>query len=95
MPTVSPTNIKARKHFPFKAVVIVIAPGQGTAASGFIPSIEANMKGFFEADNVPAFAFLPTRGNLPFLFLWTRNSALRFSARVLEFNDAEYHHSDG
>lgn len=29
-----------------KAVVIVIAPGQGTAASGFITSIEANMKGF-------------------------------------------------
>ena len=49
----------------------------------------------FEADNVQAFAFLPTRGNLPFLFLWTRNSAVRFSARVLELNDAEYHHSDG
>ena len=49
----------------------------------------------FEADNVQAFAFLPTRGNLPFLFLWTRNSAVRSSARVLEFNGAEYHHSDG
>ncbi|HEY1468875.1 MAG TPA: hypothetical protein VGF61_07510 [Candidatus Acidoferrum sp.] len=49
----------------------------------------------FEADNVQAFAFLPARGNLPFLFLWTRNSAVRFSVRVLEFNGAEYHDSDG
>jgi hypothetical protein len=49
----------------------------------------------FEADNVQAFAFLPARGNLPFLFLWTRNAAVRFSARVLEFNGIEYHDSDG
>jgi len=49
----------------------------------------------FEADNVQAFAFLPARGNLPFLFLWTRNSAVRFSARVLEFNGIEYHDFDG
>jgi hypothetical protein len=49
----------------------------------------------FEADNVQAFAFLPARGNLPFLFLWTRSSALRFSARVLEFNGMECHDSDG
>jgi hypothetical protein len=49
----------------------------------------------FEANNLQPFAFLPTRGNLPFLFLWTRNSAVRFSARVLEFNGAEYHDSDG
>jgi hypothetical protein len=49
MPTVSPTNTKARKHLPFRAVVavvIVIAPGQGTAASGFVASTEADMKGF-------------------------------------------------
>jgi hypothetical protein len=50
-------------------------------------------KKLFEADNVQAFGFLPTRGNL--LFLWTRKSAVRFSARVLELNGAEYHHSDG
>jgi hypothetical protein len=31
---------------PFRAVVIVIAPGQGTASSGFSASTEANMKGF-------------------------------------------------
>ncbi len=49
----------------------------------------------FEDDNVQAFAFLPARGNLPLLFLWTRNSAVRFSARVLEFNAIEYHDSDG
>jgi hypothetical protein len=49
----------------------------------------------FEADEVQAFAFLPARGNLPFLFLWTRNSAVRFSVRVLEFNGTEYHDSDG
>jgi hypothetical protein len=49
----------------------------------------------FEADNLQPFAFLPTRGNLPFLVFWTRNSAVRFSARVLEFNGAEYHDSDG
>jgi hypothetical protein len=58
-------------------VVIVIAPGQGTASSGFSASTEAN-------DNVQPFVFLPTRGNLPFLFLRTRNSAVRFPARVLE-----------
>jgi hypothetical protein len=49
----------------------------------------------FEADNVQAFAFLPARGNLPFLFLWTRNSPVQFSARVLQFNGIEYHDSDG
>jgi hypothetical protein len=46
MPKVSSTNTKARKHLPFRAVVIVIAPGQGTAASGFVASTEADMKGF-------------------------------------------------
>jgi hypothetical protein len=49
----------------------------------------------FVADDVQAFAFLPVRDNLPFLFLWTRNSAVRFSARAPEFNGVEYHNSDG
>ncbi len=38
---------------------------------------------------------MPAHGNLPILFLWTRNSAVRFSTRVLEFNGVEYHDSDG
>jgi hypothetical protein len=49
----------------------------------------------FEADNVQSFAFLPARDNLPFLFVWTRNSAVHFSARVLEFNGNTYQDSDG
>jgi hypothetical protein len=69
-----------------------LVPGQGTAASGLTASIEANTR---ETDNVQAFAFLPARSNLPFLPLWTGNSAVRFSARVLEFNGMEYHDSGG
>jgi hypothetical protein len=44
MPTLCPMHTEDRKRLPFRAAVIVIAPGQGTAASGFTASTEANTR---------------------------------------------------
>jgi hypothetical protein len=48
-----------------------------------------------EAENVQGFAFLPTRDKLPYLILWTRNSAVKFTACALEFNGTEYRDAYG
>jgi hypothetical protein len=80
---------------PFRAVVICYCCWAGNCRFWIYRKHRSKYEKLFEADNVQAFAFLPARSNLPFLFLWTRNSAVRFSARVLEFHGMEYHDSDG